>query len=218
MSAFGGKADIRWTRNQCPLLTHSGHGRGNSELHANNEGSNVALAQLSALFHWPLLPAQIKRAVDDAYVTIRLRKISQHASGLRIELLGQETDVVAAREQAFEQVAGLRIAPLQNVIGHQPKAARQKRAFALRQPVGGIVGLVAQNEFAIDQEFVFDRAKCSLDAWIGRGKEADQRNQQQTRIEALEAIGLHEAIKLRIETTLTDFGVNLVGDLTPPLP
>ena len=25
MSAFRGKADIRWTSHECPLMTHSGH-------------------------------------------------------------------------------------------------------------------------------------------------------------------------------------------------
>jgi hypothetical protein len=47
----------------------------------NNESSIVALAHLSAFFRWPLLPAQIKRAVNDADVTIGLWKIPQHTPG-----------------------------------------------------------------------------------------------------------------------------------------
>ena len=48
------------------------------------------------------LPAQIERAVDQTDVTVGLRKIAQHAAGQRIELFGEQTHVIAAREQTIE--------------------------------------------------------------------------------------------------------------------
>jgi hypothetical protein len=57
---------------------------------------------------------------------------------------------------------------LQNIIVDEPEAARQKRTFALGQPIAGIVAFVSDHEFAIDQQFSLDRLKRSLDAWVSR--------------------------------------------------
>ena len=59
-------------------------------------------------------------------------------------------------------------------------------------------------------------AKRSLYPRIAGGEKADERNEQQARIEPLGAIGLHEAVELAIETALTDFGMDFIGDLAPP--
>src|SRR4029077_1811120 len=50
-----------------------------------------------------------------------LRKISQHAAGYRIELLGKQTDIVAAREKTIEQLPRFRITPLHYVISTSQK-------------------------------------------------------------------------------------------------
>ena len=47
-----------------------------------------------ALFYWPGLPAQAKRAVDQTDVAVGLRKIAQHPATSRIELLGEQADVI----------------------------------------------------------------------------------------------------------------------------
>ncbi len=47
-------------------------------------------------------PAQTQCGVDQAYVTIGLRKISQHAAAQRIKLFSEQPHVVAAREQTVE--------------------------------------------------------------------------------------------------------------------
>lgn len=49
------------------------------------------------------LSARIQRAVDQAHMTIGLRKIAQHAAGLRIKLLGEQPYIVAACEQTVKQ-------------------------------------------------------------------------------------------------------------------
>jgi len=127
-------------------------------------------------------------------VTVSLREIAEHTAGQRIELFGQQTHVVAARQQAIEQLSSFRITALQNVIVHEPKAARQKRTLALRRPITRILGFVAQNKLAIDHEFVLDRPERSLDTRIVRGKKTDKWKQQQAGIDSLGAIGLHEAV------------------------
>jgi hypothetical protein len=85
----------------------------------------LALATVGSLFRRPLSQAQIKRTVDQPDMAIGLGKVTQHAPGLRIELLGEQTDVVAAGEQTVEQPARLLIAALQYVIVNEPKTAGQ---------------------------------------------------------------------------------------------
>src|SRR5262252_3257586 len=174
--------------------------------------------RLGALLRRARLPGQIKRAIDQADVTIGLRKIAQHAAGQRIELFCEQAHVVAASEQTGEQFARLGIAALQYVIVDEPKAARQESSFACGQAVAGVFGLVAQNEFTVDQKSLLDRLKRSADPRVLGRKKADYRDQQQTGIEPLGAIGLHEAVKVAVETALADLGMDLVCDLAPSLP
>src|ERR1700751_6042193 len=117
-------------------------------------------------------------------MAIGLRKIPQHASSPRLKFFHKQADIVAPRQQLFKQLPGLGVAILQNVIAHQPEAARQESAFAFGQPIAGILGFVAQNEFTIDQQSLLDRSDSSLDPRVANGKEANQRNQQQTGVEA----------------------------------
>src|SRR4029453_4233470 len=109
------------------------------------------------------------------------------------------------------------MAPLQDVVVDEPKAARQERAFAFGQAITGVFGFIPQNKFPIDEEFILDCPKCSLDPWIACGKEAHERDQQEAGIEPLGAVGLHKAVKIVVETALTDLGMDLVGDFAPPL-
>jgi molybdate-binding protein len=48
------------------------------------------------------LPAQVKRAVDQADMTVSLRKIAQHAATQWIELFGEQTYVIATRQQTVK--------------------------------------------------------------------------------------------------------------------
>jgi hypothetical protein len=59
-------------------------------------------------------------------VAVGLRKVAQHAAGYRIQLFGEQADVIAAREQTIEQTPRFRITALQDVMVDEPKAARQK--------------------------------------------------------------------------------------------
>ena len=63
-------------------------------------------------------------------MTISLGKIAQHLASERINLLGKQAHIIAARKQSVEQAAGFRVTTLQCVIIYKPEAAREKRAFA----------------------------------------------------------------------------------------
>src|SRR4029077_1733171 len=151
-------------------------------------------------------------------MAVGLGKIAKHAPARRIELFRQQPHVVAAGEQPLKQPLSVFIAALQNVIIHQPKAAGEESPLAGRQAVAGIVGFVPQNEFIIDEQPLLDRSQRSLNPRVVRRKEADKRNQEQTRVEPVDAVGLHEAIEIAIESTLADFGMNFVRDRPPLLP
>jgi hypothetical protein len=150
-------------------------------------------------------------------MTISLWEISQHAAGQRIDLFREQADVIAARKQTIEQPARLRIAALQNVIVDEPEAAGQERSFTCGQAVAGVFAFVAQNEFILDQKPILDRPKRSADPRVlGRKEAGGHRDQQQTGIEPLGAVGLHEAVEVAVETALTDLGMDFVGDLALP--
>ena len=108
--------------------------------------------------------------------------------------------------------------PLQDVIVDEPKAACQKRAFAFGQAITRIFSFITQNKFPIEEEFILDCPKRSLDPWVACWKETHERDHQQAGIEPLRAVGLHKAVKVGVEAALTDFRMNFVGDLTPPPP
>src|SRR5262249_32559172 len=154
-------------------------------------------------------------AVDKANVTIGLREIAQHAASQRIELLREQADVIAAGEQAGKELARFRIAALQDVVVDEPEAAREEGPLACGQPVGGVFGFVAQDEFAIDQESLLNRSKGSADPRVLGGKKADQRDQQETGVELFGTVSLHKAVEVSVETTFTNFGMNFVGEVAP---
>ena len=117
------------------------------------------------------LPAQIQCAVDQADVTVGLREISEHPSQHRVVFFGEQADVVAARQQALEYPPGFGVAALQHVIVDQPEAAREKGAFPRGQTITRVIGLVAQDEFAVDQQLPLDRTQCTPHPRILGGEE-----------------------------------------------
>jgi UDP-N-acetyl-D-mannosaminuronic acid transferase (WecB/TagA/CpsF family) len=77
------------------------------------------------------VPAQIERAIDQADVAVSLREISQHLAGHQVELFGEQTHVIAAREQTLEQLSPIYVAALHpgGFMGkREPQAMTKKRA------------------------------------------------------------------------------------------
>ena len=118
-------------------------------------------------------------------MTISLREIAQHAAAQRIDLLRQQADVIAARQQPIEQLAGVLVPTLQDVIVDQPEAAGEKSALARRQPVRRIIGVVAEHEFVVYQQPPLDGAHRPAHERIIGVKKSLQLNVQQASVEPL---------------------------------
>ena len=69
------------------------------------------------------------------------------------------------------------------IVG-EPEAAGEERALARRQPVARPRRVVAQHEAVLDQ-LALDRRDRADDARIVGRQEADQRDQQQARVQLL---------------------------------
>src|SRR5690349_6951552 len=106
-------------------------------------------------------------------MAIGLRKVAEHAPGQWIELLGEQADVIAARQQPLEEPPRFGVAALQHIIVDQPEAAGEEGAFPRRQAVDIVLVFVAQNELVLDQKALLDGAKGAADARVARGKEPD---------------------------------------------
>src|SRR5262245_10400782 len=102
------------------------------------------------------------------------------------------------------------MAPLQDVIVDEPKAACQKRAFAFGQAITRIFSFITQNKFPIEEEFILDCSKRSLDPWVACLKETHERDHKQAGIEQLVDLCLLIAVKIADETARTEFGIDLV--------
>src|SRR5262249_49289605 len=109
------------------------------------------------------------------------------------------------------------MAPLQDVIVDEPKAARQKRAFAFGQAITRIFGFIAQNKFPIDRSLSSIARSVPWTRGSLAGRKPTRGHHQQLGMAPFGAVGLHKAVKIAVKPALTDFGMDLVGDLAPQL-
>ena len=160
-------------------------------------------------------PAVVEDRVDQGDVAEGLREVAHEALGLHIILLRDQTDIVADADQPLDQRTRLLAAVQADEVVGIPERAGQERALVAGQPVRGLVlGVVAQHE-AVPHQGAADRVDGADYARIILRQEAHMGDQQQARVEALRAVGLHEAVQLRIEPLGADLGVDLVADLAP---
>ena len=75
---------------------------------------------------------------------------------------------------------------------------------------------VAKDESVLEQ-LALDRLDRAAHPRIGGGKEADERNQQQARIELFRAVRLHERPERVVVAALGHFPVDRVAHLAPPI-
>src|SRR6185369_15616044 len=80
-----------------------------------------------------LAASERDRRVDEADVGERLREVAELLAGLGIDLLGEEAEVVGAREHRSDGALGLLgAAAAEREIFRRPEAADAERAFARR--------------------------------------------------------------------------------------
>src|SRR5690349_9428807 len=142
------------------------------------------LIAVRALLRRPLRTGQVVGGVDQRDVRESLWEVSDLAREARVVLLCKKSDIVAQRQQALEKLAGLLHAPLQDVVVRQPEAAGQKGSLSGRQAVNDLSGVVTHDE-TVDEKAPLDCLDRSDDARVGRGQEADERQQQEARVERL---------------------------------
>src|SRR5689334_5885673 len=142
------------------------------------------LLAVGALLGGSLSPGQVVGGVDQGDVREGLRKISDLAREARVEFLGEQSDIVAQRQQTLEELARLVDAPQQGIVVGQPKAAGEKGTFPGRQAVLDLSGVVAHDK-TVNEKALLDCLDGSDDARVGRWKEPDEREEQQARVERL---------------------------------
>src|SRR5262245_8435488 len=133
----------------------------------------------------------------------------------------------ARGEQPLEQLLGLGDPPRECIVVGQPEAAGQERTLRSGQAVGAGLGVVAKHE-AIPDQVLLDGGDGGHDAWIGRGQEAEVRNQQHAGVQRVAAVRLREGSDARIEAALADLGMDALAErvdvrqhgaaLVPPMP
>src|SRR5215510_5304872 len=158
---------------------------------------------------------QIQGRSDESKVRKRLRKIADLPLRLRIVFFRQQADIVANRQQALEQGGRFGVAVLQRVIVGKPKAAREKYPFSRSQTINAGLGSITKYE-PVDRELLLDSRNGAAHAWIFRRQEADERHQQQTRIELAASEALREGVAAAVESKLTNRRVHVVANSSPP--
>ena len=113
-------------------------------------------------------------------------------------------------EQPLEQPLGVVAAAEQHVGVGQPEAAGEERALARRQAVAARSGVVAQHE-AVDDQLALDRRDGAAMRGSSGGGSRPSASSSRLASSSLAAVGLHEAVALRVEAVRADVGVDLVA-------
>ena len=150
------------------------------------------------------MTALIERQVGE-----RLREVAEVAAAAGVELLGVEAERAGEREQLLAQRPGPAVLADLDQRRHEPERADRERALLAGEPVVGLLHAVAQHE-AVDGELVGDGEHGGAHARVVGREEAEQRHEQQRRVERVGLVVLREDAAL-VERVGADVGVDLVG-------
>ena len=144
-----------------------------------------------------------------------LWEVAQHASGPRVVLLRQQTDVVPQVEQSLEQLACLVDLPLHRQDVREPERARQEHSLAGREAVhrAVVTRAVAEHQ-PIHHQLVTDRVDRRAEAFVGRRQEPEVGHQQDARVQVVGSVRLREGL-LSVAPRLRQ---HIVGDRLTELP
>ena len=140
----------------------------------------------------------------------RLREVAEQPLRLGVVLLGEQADVVREADEPVEERVRLVVPAEQLVAVDEPERAREKDALAgraarrRRRRACGSGGRSPSRSSS--------RSTASTVPRIARvvgGQEADERNQQEARVELLRAVGLDERAERRVEAALADLRMDL---------
>ena len=162
---------------------------------------------------------QREDGVDEREVREGLREVPDLPPGRDVVLLGEEPQVVPEREQPLEELLGLLAAALQHHHLHEPERAGQERPLAGREAVHVRVLLVraVPLDEPVLREVALDRGDGGRDARVVDREEADERQEQEARVEPVRAVRLRERADALVEALPAHLGVHLVAQREPPL-
>ena len=134
-----------------------------------------------------------------------------------VVLLREQAEVVAERQQPLEHLDRLVQLAEQHQVVDEPERAEEERALARRQAVDR--GRLLVVDVALD-EAVLVELRCgparACPRTAGRRREeADQRDRQEARVDALRAVPPDERVELRVEALLHHLRVDLLPHLAP---
>src|SRR5580698_4102369 len=163
-----------------------------------------------------VLAIEVEGGVDHRDVGKSLGEVADEAFELDVVLLGEQAEVVAQGEQAIEEAARVVGAADGFEATDHPETAGEEDAFAGRQAVLDLFGVVAKNE-ASGHEIALNRFDGAADAVVGGGEKADDGHEQKRRIELFCAVEADEAVELLVEGLMAHFLVDGVANLLPLL-
>src|SRR5665213_4367128 len=102
------------------------------------------------------IAGQVESGVHQADVRERLRKVADQPFSDDVVFLGEQPDVVRGADQPLEELRGVFLPFLQNVVVGEPEAAGVERAFAGREPVGRERRLRVALHEAVDHQLALD--------------------------------------------------------------
>jgi hypothetical protein len=164
----------------------------------------------------PAAAHQVARRVHERDMGQRLRHVAERAVRAKVVFLGQQADVVAQREQPLVQCHGLVAASAQRQIVGKPERAWQEEPFAGRQSIDVPGRAIAQHE-AVDGELALDRFDRRAHARILVRQEADERHEQQARVERRRSVALHEHAARVIDALRAHLGMDARAHVAPVL-
>src|SRR4029453_16825561 len=141
---------------------------------------------------------QVVGRVDEGHVRERLGEVPQLAAAGRIELLGQQADVVAQGEQPLEEGQGLVAPAHQGQVVGQPEGAGQERPLPGREPVHvlGVLGRGGGGQ-PVRHQLALGGGPRPPHPRVAGGKEPDQRDQQQAGVQAVGPLETQQAVPAR---------------------
>jgi hypothetical protein len=129
---------------------------------------------------------------------------------MRVVFLAQQSDVVAQRDSRLNSALRVVEPPKHHIGVDQPEAARQEHAFAGRQAVVDARVVARTNPSTISRRSIASIVPITRGppAAGSRPREAAAGSRR-----ALAAIGLHEAVLLRIEALAAHIGMDIAAQL-----
>ncbi len=162
------------------------------------------------------LTAQVACGVHERNMGERLREVTHLALRDGVVLFGEQTEIVAQPEQAFEQSAGVVCPPDHSEAVRHPERAGEERSLASGEAVDVRRFLRAVAEYeTVFCELLLDLLDRRADPGISGRKEAEKRDHQQACIESVRSVVLGERPDLRVVALLEDLGVDRITHLSP---